>query len=905
MKQLNFIRPAFFANVCFLFQVYSVFGQIASDSLAPQHPDSVYAKFSESEKRFASNAVKGLTVSDGLEATLFASEPLLTNPINIAVDHRGRVWVCETFNYRPAVNGKPEFAFGDRILILEDTTGDGKADVTKVFYQGSELNSPLGIWVMGNKVIVSQSPYVWLLTDEDGDDKADKKEVIFKGIGGTQRDQGIHAFVFGPDGKFYFSYGNAGKQLVDGKDRVFLDKHEQPIDFSKYRQGVIFRCDQEFTNIEIMAENFRNSFEVAVDSYGSMWASDQEETGNQSDRVSFVMEKGNFGYTDEMNGKSWRINRTNLEDDVTRRHWHQDDPGVVPNLLQTGSGFPMGMTIYEGNLLPRRFWDQIILCDAGLNSVRSIPVKIEGAGYKASPAIPVVEGSRDKWFRPTDVCVAPDGSLIVSDWYDPVIGNNQMKDRNRGRIFRIAPPETPYKIPSYDLSTPEGAVQALQNPNLSVRYMAWNALVELGLSAEPELEKLFRQYNANPKLRARALWVMNKIEGMNGRNLEIGLRDLNPNLRISTLRAIRQRNHDPSEYIKFLTTDRDPLVRRECALAINRNHTYEAQAVWHQLAQQYKGNDRWYLEALGIGAEGQWEWLFPDWLAKVGESFITTDGGKDLVWRARTRQAIPYLTSLASDTTVNFKSRLRYFRAFDFFHAGYEKSQALLKVMSVKSSDQIQVNKLALLHLDASYVKNSQRGMIALQRLLDQTYGTSDYIELVTRYEPEEENDRLYEMAVSKSDQTVGRDAGKQLLKQAGKSFIVNKIASVNDKQKSALLASIQSVGEQEATSILQSVALDGSQSIEVRKDAARFLGSSWDGEEVVVRLLKGNQLQGEVKEAALEGVKNAFREEIKSELAEYFPKPVVVETPVEVVVKKEEVQPPVKEKKKKKRFLF
>ena len=128
----------------------------------------------------------------------------------------------------------------------------------------------------------------------------------------------------------------------------------------------MFRCEQDFTKVEIMAENFRNGFEVAVDSYGTMWQSDQEEPGNGGDRVSYVMENGNFGYIDEMTGASWRLNRTNLEDEIPRRHWHQNDPGVVPDLLETGSGFPMGMTIYEGDLLPRRYWDQILLADAAV-----------------------------------------------------------------------------------------------------------------------------------------------------------------------------------------------------------------------------------------------------------------------------------------------------------------------------------------------------------------------------------------------------------------------------------------------------------------------------------------------------------------------------------------------------------
>ncbi|TLU99597.1 dehydrogenase [Dyadobacter luticola] len=860
------------------------------DSVAVTNPDSIYATLSEPEKRFSRNAVAGLKVADGLEATLFASEPNVVNPINIDVDHRGRVWVCEAYNYRPAVNGRSELGQGDRILILEDKDGDGKADVTKVFYQGPEINAPLGIWVMGNKAIVSQSPYVWLFTDTNGDDKADKKEILFKGIGGTQSDAGIHAFVFGPDGKFYFNYGNAGKQLVDGQDRPLLDKYERPIDFRQYKQGVVFRCEQDFTKVEIMAENFRNGFEVAVDSYGTMWQSDQEEPGNGGDRVSYVMESGNFGYVDEMTGASWRLNRTNVEDEVPRRHWHQNDPGVVPDLLETGSGFPMGMTIYEGDLLPRKYWDQIILADAGQHYVSGFPVENDGAGYKSTGVIPIIEGTKDKWFRPTDVCVAPDGSLIVSDWYDPVIGSNQMKDRSRGRIFRIAPPGTPYKIPVFDLSIPEQAVKALQSPNLSMRYMAWNACVKHGWNAEPFLEELFNQYNISPRLRVRALWVLNRIEGFNYRSLDIAFRHINPNIRIAALRAVRQRNSDPTEYIKRLTADPDPQVRRECALAINHNHTYEALDVWLQLAKQYKGKDRWSVEALSIGAYDQWERIFPAWLERTGSKPWLTDSGKDIIWLARTRQAIPYLEAAAADTSVSFKTRLRYFRAFDFFRAGYEKSQALLNVLSVNSSDRIEVSKLALLHLDKSFVTNSQQGRTALNKLLDETYGTEHYIDLMTRYELESENDRLLKMALDKSDEVVGRDAGALLLEQAGISYVTDKLAGLNEAKKSALLASFQTVGSSESIYLLRTFALDNNEPVSVRRNAAKYLGGSWPGEEAVVKLLREDRLDGAVKEAALEGVKNAFREEIKAQLAPYFPKPKeeVKEAPTAPKSKKE-----------------
>ncbi len=464
--------------------------------------DTLYEDLTEAQKRSPKYAAAALEVTDGLKATLFAAEPMVTNPTNIDVDHLGRVWVCEAYNYRPAINGNPTKNEGDRILILEDSNADGKADKSMLFYQGKEINSPLGIWVMGNRVVVSQSPFVWLFTDVDHDGKADKKEIIFEGIGGEQHDHGMHAFTFGPDGKFYFNFGNAGGQLLDGNGKPVTGQDNQPIDFGRYKQGMVFRCDQDFKNIEVLGNNFRNNYEVAVDSYGTMWQSDNDDDGNRGVRINYVMQYGNYGYTDELTGAGWRANRTNMEDSIPFRHWHLNDPGVVPNLLQTGSGSPTGMIVYEGTLLPQ-FRDQMIHCEAGHNVVRSYPTKKSGAGYTATISN-IVDGKRDQWFRPSDVCVAPDGSLIVSDWYDPGVGGHQAADQSRGRLFRIAPAGVSYRTPETDLTTASGAVNGLQSPNISVRYHAWNALLKMADKALPEVRKLFSSHE-NPRMRARAL----------------------------------------------------------------------------------------------------------------------------------------------------------------------------------------------------------------------------------------------------------------------------------------------------------------------------------------------------------------------------------------------------------------
>ena len=126
---------------------------------------------------------------DDLEITLWAESPMFFNPTNIDVDARGRVWVAEAVNYRGFNTAKAEpltHPAGDRIVILSDTDGDGRADSTKVFVQDTDLRAPLGLAVIGNRVIVSASPHLVVYTDENGDDTPDKKEILLTGFGGSR-----------------------------------------------------------------------------------------------------------------------------------------------------------------------------------------------------------------------------------------------------------------------------------------------------------------------------------------------------------------------------------------------------------------------------------------------------------------------------------------------------------------------------------------------------------------------------------------------------------------------------------------------------------------------------------------------------------------------------------------------
>jgi hypothetical protein len=365
---------------------------------------------------------------------------------------------------------------------------------------------------------------------------------------------------------------------------------------------MVFRMNPDGSDFEVVGHNFRNNYEVAVDSYGTLWQSDNDDDGNRAVRINFVMEYGNYGFRDEMTGDNWRARRTGMHEEIPKRHWHLNDPGVVPNLLQTGAGSPTGIVIYEGSLLPDVFHGQMIHTDAGPNVVRAYPVTKDGAGYAAS-IVNIMKGTQDPWFRPSDVTVAPDGSLIVADWYDPGVGGHHVGDLEQGRLFRIAPPGSAYRNPTYDVSTPAGAVEALQNPNLSVRYDAWNALDEMDEAAEEALLPLWASENS--RFRARALWLLGRIEGKGVQYVEEALSDENPDIRITGLRLARQLKLPMIPYLEKLVNDSNPQVRREAALALRYNQDPRAAALWAALAAKHDGADRWYLEALGIAADEQ------------------------------------------------------------------------------------------------------------------------------------------------------------------------------------------------------------------------------------------------------------------------------------------------------------
>lgn len=810
-----------------------------------------YVNFSEQEKRNPENALASMDLVEGLQLELFASEPMVVNPTNMAIDARGRIWVCEGRNYRLFANPNNTYDDkGDRILILEDTDGDGMADSSKVFYQGEDVNSALGIAVLGNKIIVSVSPNVFVFTDDNGDDIPDSKEILFSGIEGVDHDHGVHAFVFGPDGKLYFNFGNNGGQLKDKNGNIVKDIHGRAInnEGKPFREGMAFRTNWDGSQVEVLGNNFRNPYELTIDSYGGLWQSDNDDDGNRGVRVNFLMENGNYGYKDALTGQSWRERRTGWHDEIPKRHWHLNDPGTVPNLLQTGSGSPCGIIVYEDDLLPEIYHNQLIHAEPGHNVVRSYRVTEKGAGYGAT--IQNLVESRDDWFRPDDVTVAPDGSLFISDWYDGGVGGHKAEDIARGRIYHLST-KAGYQPVKFDFSTGEGAAKGLLSDNMDVFYQSWQKLHAMGENSEPILNQLIAKGGT---AKARALWLGVNIPVRAPMYIEMALSDGDTKFRAQGVRMAKFAAEGSAleGFLEKVVDDPSPQVRREVALALAFLGTQKAAELWSVLAEQHKADDRWYLEALGIGADQYPDLYFDAWKNKMGDDWMDAKG-KDIVWRVRASESVPMLAEIIKNENVSLERLPSYFRAFSFKEHP-RKNAMLMSLLTMEHPADNELKALAVGQLDVDFVNYSRKNIQLVKSILPQIEGTPEWLMTIKNLKLRDQNQALFEVLLKGNvDIELRKETASLLLDFDGKSLVQTYLKSeAPESSKMQLLGLLGSIKNTDAVDVLTESLFSQKLSLPLKRNIVEGLGNTNDGQHKLYDFLKENKLDSAYRKTAV-----------------------------------------------------
>src|SRR2546423_5402940 len=403
-------------------------------------------------------AIKKFTIAPGLKVDLWAAEPLLANPVAICSDEKGRWYVAETYRLHAGVTdirghmdwlneelasqsvaerdaymtrheGKriaDYYTHTDRVRLLVDSNGDGKADKATVFADGfSHLHDGIGAGVLARngKVWYTCIPDLYLLQDTKGTGTADFKKSLQTGYGIRTGFLGhdLHGLRFGPDGKLYFSMGDRGFNVKNGTNVV-----------KETEMGAVLRCNPDGSDLEVFARGLRNPQELAFDQYGNLFTGDNNSDGGDPARWGYVVEGGHSG----LRGGFQFINSPNsrgvwMSERLCYPQFEGQAAFIIPPVALIGNG-PSGLAYYPGTGLPDPYAKHFFLCDfrGGSGSgVHSFAVKQKAAGFD------LVDRSQFFWeILCTDAEFGVDGGLYVSDW---VAGWNTT---GKGRIYRVHDP---------------------------------------------------------------------------------------------------------------------------------------------------------------------------------------------------------------------------------------------------------------------------------------------------------------------------------------------------------------------------------------------------------------------------------------------------------------------------------
>lgn len=418
-------------------------------------------------------AMARMTVPDGFTVELVAAEPDIVNPVAMTFDHRGRIWVTESLEY-PRLEAGPG---RDRIKVLEDTTGDGRADRVTVFAEG--LNIPSGIAVGYGGVWVANAPDLLFLQDTTGDGRADRSEVIVSGFGRRDSHELPNSLTWGPDGWLYGLNGVFNPSEVRQGDRAFQ--------FT----CAVWRVHPRTREFQLFAEGTSNPWGIAWDGQGSMFLS-----ACVIDHLWHVVESG---YYHRQAGSyppfTWKI-----ESIVDYKHQ---------------KAAYCGLHYFDSDAYPAEYRERLYMGNIHGGCINVDEVHRTGATYRGQANDDFLTAN-DAWFMPVSQQTGPDGCLYVLDWYDryhcyqDARRDPQGIDRLKGRLYRIRYGDTP-RIGRFDLAeaSDEELIARLGDPNVYFRATAQRILAERNDAAvRGTLQSLVLDPAVPRKQRMHALWAL-------------------------------------------------------------------------------------------------------------------------------------------------------------------------------------------------------------------------------------------------------------------------------------------------------------------------------------------------------------------------------------------------------------
>jgi putative heme-binding domain-containing protein len=527
---------------------------------------------------------KSFKVAEGFEVTLFAADPLVAKPTQMNFDARGRLWISTSSVYPMVLPGEIP---NDRIVILEDTDGDGKADKSTVFAEG--LHIPTGIEPGDGGCYVANSTELIHLRDTDGDGKADQRRVILSGFGTEDTHHIIHTFRWGPDGALYFNQS------------IYIHSHiETPGGTRRLGGGGIWRFKPASLDLEVFCKGMCNPWGHEFDRWGNSFGTD----GAGGDGIHYLIP--GFTYPHFPSGE-------------------KSFPGLNP-----GQPKYCADEIISGRHFPDDWQGDIITNDFRANRVVRFKISDDGSGF-SSKLMPDLITSTDRAFRPIDVRLGPDGALYIADWYNPIINHGEVgfrdprRDHTHGRIWRVTAKGRPL-VPRpalVDASIPE-LLEQLKAPEGWTRHFAKRVLAERNPKEVSTALAAWTKTLTDDHDRLEALWTSQTIDALDVPLLKLLLRAKDFNARAAATRVLGHAAvPDALTLLEAQIADEHPRVRLEAIRSLKE--IPDPRAIEIATRAIDKPMDRFLEHALWLTANE----LRDVWLPAYQEKKITFDGNAE------------------------------------------------------------------------------------------------------------------------------------------------------------------------------------------------------------------------------------------------------------------------------------
>ncbi len=513
----------------------------------------------------ADKAAQSMILPEGFRASVFASEPDVVQPIGYCIDQRGRLFVAEALNY-----GTWQPTGKDRIVILEDTDGDGRADKRTLFYEG--FNYITGIEVGFGGVWVVSPPKIYFIPMRNGDDKpSGEPEVVFDGFGYKEsRHNLVNGFNWGPDGWLYGGHGrtspsDVGRPGTPAEQRIHCD-------------GGVFRIHPTKRIFENFADGTTNPWGVDFDEFGQCFVS------NCVNPHLFHMIQGGH-YEPWRNRPSSLYAYERLPTCADHLHFPGGKPnemrGETPETLAMGGGHAhCGTLIYQGDSVPAAYRNTVFMCNVHGRRINNDILKRTGSGYVAGHGKDFMI-SADPWFMGVTLRTGPDGSVFVSDWSDTGECHTYKPHVDNGRIFKISHGEP--KKPAGDLgklSNEELVKLQLHRNEFFVRH-ARRILQERAAKSDwkaapthAALHTMLDSRELESPQRLCALWALRVTGGLDEARLLALLEDRAEHVRAWAIQLLCEDNKPPSRaigtFVRMAKDDHSAVVRLYLAAALQR-----------------------------------------------------------------------------------------------------------------------------------------------------------------------------------------------------------------------------------------------------------------------------------------------------------------------------------------------